>query len=52
MAAVPHGPETLAMTTPDESLRRFAIDRLQEPQKSEFEEVRNDALISLKKLGH
>jgi hypothetical protein len=51
-ATVPHGLETLAKTTPDESLRRVAIDRLQELQKSEFEEVRNDALISLKKLGH
>jgi hypothetical protein len=51
-AAVPHGLETLAKTTPDESLRRVAIDRLQELQKSEFEEVRNEALISLKKLGH
>ena len=52
MAAVPHGLEALAKTTPDESLRRVGIDRLQELQKSEFEEVRNDALISLKKLGH
>jgi len=51
-AAVPHGLEALAKTTPDESLRRVAIDRLQELQKSEFEEVRNEALISLKKLGH
>jgi hypothetical protein len=51
-AAVPHGLEALAKTTPDESLRRVGIDRLQELQKSEFEEVRNEALISLKKLGH
>jgi len=51
-AAVPHGLEALAKTTPDESLRRVAIDLLQELQKSEFEEVRNEALISLKILGH
>src|SRR5580704_12346761 len=51
-AAVPHGLEALAKATPDESLRRVAIDRLQELQKSEYEEVRNEALISLKKLGH
>jgi uncharacterized membrane protein len=51
-AAVPHGLETLAKTTSDESLRRVAINRLRELQNSEFEEVRNEALISLKKLGH
>jgi hypothetical protein len=51
-AAVPHGLETLAKTTPHESLRRLAIDRIQELQKSQSEEVRKEALISLKKLGH
>ena len=51
-AAVPHGLETLAKTTPREALRRLAIDRLQELQKSQSEEVRQEALISLKKLGH
>jgi hypothetical protein len=51
-AAVPHGLETLAKTTPNEALRRLAIDRLQELQKSQSEEVRKEALISLKKLGH
>jgi hypothetical protein len=51
-AAVPHGLETLAKTTPDESLRKLAIDRLQELKKSQSEEVRKEALISLKKLGH
>jgi hypothetical protein len=50
-AAVPHGLEALAKATPDESLRRVAIDRLQELVKSEFEEVRKEALLSLKKLG-
>jgi hypothetical protein len=50
-AAVPHGLETLAKATRDESLRKVAIDRLQELQKSEFEDVRKEALISLKKLG-
>jgi hypothetical protein len=51
-AAVPHGLETLAKTTPHESLRSLAIDQLQELQKSQSEEVRKEALISLKKLGH
>jgi hypothetical protein len=51
-AAVPHGLETLAKTTPHESLRRIAVDRLQELQRSQSEEVRKEALISLKKLGH
>lgn len=51
-AAVPHGLETLAKKTPHESLRRRAIAELQELQKSESEEVRNEASISLKKLGH
>lgn len=51
-AAVPHGLETLAKTTPHESLRSRAIAELQELQKSEFEEVRKESLISLKKLGH
>jgi hypothetical protein len=51
-AAVPHGLETLAKTTPRESLRRLAIDQLHELQKSQSEEVRKEALISLKKLGH
>lgn len=51
-AAVPHGLETLAKTTPQQSLRRVAIDRLQELQKSQSEEVRQEAQISLKKLGH
>lgn len=51
-AAVPHGLETLAKTTPDESLRRLAIERLRDLQESESEEVRKESLISLKKLGH
>jgi hypothetical protein len=50
-AAVPHGLEALAKTTADESLRKRAIERLQKLQKSQFEEVREEALISLKKLG-
>jgi len=50
-AAVPHGLEALAKTTADESLRGVAIDRLQKLQKSESEEVRKEALISLRKLG-
>lgn len=51
-AAVPHGLETLAKTTSHESLRKLAINRLQELQKSQSEDVRKEALISLKKLGH
>lgn len=51
-AAVPHGLETLAKTTSNETLRRLAVDRLQELQKSQYEEVRKEALSSLKKLGH
>jgi len=51
-AAVPHGLETLAKTTANESLRRLAIDRLQELQKSQSDEVRKEAVISLRKLGH
>lgn len=51
-AAVPHGLETLAKTTPSESVRNLAIEQLRELQESESEEVRQEALISLKKLGH
>jgi|SRR5208337_1283385 len=51
-AAVPHGLETLAKATPYESLRFSAIDRLRELQKSDSEQVREEALISLTKLGH
>jgi hypothetical protein len=51
-AAVPHGLETLAKTTPHESLRKLAINRLQELQNSQSEEVQKEALISLKKLGY
>lgn len=50
-AAVPHGLETLAKATPHESLRSSAIDRLRELQKSDSEQVREEALISLTKLG-
>lgn len=50
-AAVPHGLETLAMTTPLESLRTLAVERLQEMTKNQSEQVRNEALTSLRKLG-
>jgi len=50
-AAVPHGLETLARVTQQESVRGLAITQLQELQKSNSEEVRQEALISLKKLG-
>jgi hypothetical protein len=49
-AAVPHGLETLARETPQESVRGLAINQLQELQKSDSEAVRQEALISLKKL--
>jgi hypothetical protein len=51
-AAIPHALETLAKTTHHESLRGLAIRQLQELQKSDSEQVRQEALISLKKLGH
>jgi len=50
-ALVPHGLETLAKTTPDQSLRKLAIDQLRELEKSQSQEVRQEAQISLKKLG-
>lgn len=50
-AAIPHALETLAKTTQHESLRGLAIHQLQALQKSDSEEVRQEALISLKKLG-
>jgi len=50
-AAVPHGLETLAKATPHESLRSLAIDRLRELQKSDSDQVRQEASISLTKLG-
>ena len=51
-AAVPHGLECLAKTTSHEVLRGLAIDRLLELQQSGSDEVRQEALISLKRLGH
>jgi hypothetical protein len=50
-AAIPHALETLARTTQHESLRGSAIQQLYGLQKSDSEEVRQEALISLKKLG-
>jgi hypothetical protein len=50
-AAVPHALETLAKTTQHESLRGLAIHQLQILQKSDSEEVRQEAVTSLKKLG-
>jgi hypothetical protein len=50
-AAVPHGLETLAKVTQQESVRGLAINELQELQKSDSEEVRQEARVSLKKLG-
>jgi len=50
-AAVPHGLETLVKATQKDSVRGLAVNRLQELQKSDSEAVRQEALISLKKLG-
>jgi hypothetical protein len=50
-AAVPHGLETLANATQQGSMRGLAINQLQGLLKSDSEEVRQEALISLKKLG-
>ncbi len=50
-AAVPHALETLAGVTQQESMRGLAINQLQALQKSDSDEVRQEALISLKKLG-
>ena len=50
-AAIPHGLETLAKTTDREALRESAIKRLRELEKSDSEEVRQEAAISLNKLG-
>lgn len=49
-AAVPHGLEVLAKTMSNESLRGHAIEHLRELQGSDSEQVRQEALISLKKL--
>ncbi len=49
-ALVPHGLETLAKAAKQESTRGLVITHLQELQKSESEEVRQEALISLRKL--
>jgi hypothetical protein len=51
-ALIPHGLEILAKTTQDESLRSRAVYELREMQKCDSEEVRQETLISLKKLGH
>jgi hypothetical protein len=50
-ALVPHGLETLAKTTDSKSLRDRAIKQLQEMQSSHSDEVRQEASISLEKLG-
>jgi hypothetical protein len=48
---VPHGLEVLAKAAKKESTRGLVITQLQELQKSESEEVRQEALISLRALG-
>ncbi len=50
-AAVPHGLEALARTTRAKSLRDLAIKQLQELKGSDFEQVRQEARVSLAKLG-
>jgi hypothetical protein len=51
-AAVPHGLETLARCTSDESVRRLSIKQLRRLQKSEFAQVREEASKSLAKFDH
>lgn len=51
-AAVPHALETVARSTQEDSLRGLAVRQLEELQASDYEQVRQEALISLKKLGH
>jgi hypothetical protein len=48
---IPHALETLANTTQDELLRGRAIRQLQELKESDSEEVRDEASLSLAKLG-
>jgi|SRR6266852_1275221 len=50
-ALAPHGIEYLAKTTQLEALRVLAVCQLQELRQSDSEEVRQEALISLSKLG-
>jgi hypothetical protein len=50
-AAIPHGLETLAMSTSDDSLRRLAVNHLNHLSGSESEDVRKEALLSLEKLS-
>jgi hypothetical protein len=47
---VPHGIETLARTTKDETLRDLAIRELQKLGESDSEHVRREAQISLEKI--
>ena len=51
-AAAPHGVEVLARATLSESLRGLAIDRLRQLAESGSEQVKEEALVSLRKLGH
>lgn len=48
---VPHALETLAKATDQNLLRGLAILQLQELRENDFEHVRQEALISLAKLG-
>lgn len=48
---VPHALETLAKTTKQESLRGLAILQLQELKANDSESVRQEAALSLAKLG-
>jgi uncharacterized membrane protein len=48
---VPHGLETFARTTQDESLRGLAIKELQDLTQSPIHEVQQEASLSIQKLG-
>lgn len=51
-ALVPHGIEYLAKSATDEPLRRNAVRLLRELKENDSEEVREEALISLRRLGY
>jgi hypothetical protein len=51
-ALVPHGLETLAQNTTDTRLRSQVVEELRRLSSSDVEQVREEARISLRKLGH
>ena len=51
-AAVPHGMELVAKSALDQSLRALAIKRLEDLASSSIKEVKEEALLALRHLGH